>query len=125
MKRTDDDAQFTGVILPHEPLLTEFNPRRGACCTVENFTVDILGKPKSQWNISATKIFASDFVAHHPNYSVDKVSEAFATHLRSLKRAFQRTGLEEAALKARQKDDRRKERKRSVCIDGMIFGHYF
>ncbi|KAJ8583682.1 hypothetical protein M405DRAFT_692126, partial [Rhizopogon salebrosus TDB-379] len=91
-----------------------FNPRRGACCTVENFTVDILGKPKSQWNVSATKIFASDFVAHHPNYNVDNILKAFATHLRSLKRAFQRTGLDDAALKARQKDDRRKERKRSL-----------
>jgi hypothetical protein len=124
MKRTDDDAPFTGVILPHEPLLTEFNPRRGACCTVENFTVDILGTPKSQWNVSATKIFTSDFVAHHPNCNVDTVAKAFTTHLRSLKRAFQRTGLDDAALKARHKDDRRKERKRSVCTGGMIFEDY-
>jgi len=124
MKRTDDDAPFTGAILPHEPLLTEFNPRRGPCCTMENFTVDIFGTPKSQWNISATKIFTSDFVAHHPNCNEYTIAKAFTTHLRSLKHAFKRAGLDDAALKAHQKDNRRKEHKHSVCTGGMVFEDY-
>ncbi|KAG1848583.1 hypothetical protein C8R48DRAFT_750332 [Suillus tomentosus] len=91
-----------------------FDPRRGPCCTVENFTVEILGTPKSAWNVSATKVFARDFVAHHPNSQYDAVKKAFSTHLRSLKRAFKQAGLDEAASNARHKEDRRKERKRSL-----------
>lgn len=121
MKRADDDAPFTSVILPHEIVFANFDPRRGPCCTVENFTIEILGTPKSAWNISASKVFARDFVAHHPNYQYDAVRKVFSTHLRSLKRIYKQAGLDEAALKARQKEDRRKERKRSVCINGMIF----
>ncbi|KAG1854901.1 hypothetical protein F4604DRAFT_1591062 [Suillus subluteus] len=121
MKRIGDDAPFTGVILPHETLLVNFDPRRGPCCTTENFAIEILGTPKSAWNVSATKVFARDFVAHHPNSQYDTVKKAFSTHLRSLKRAYKQAGLDEAALKARQKEDRRKERKRSVCIHDMIF----
>jgi hypothetical protein len=114
MKRVGDNTAFTGVVLPRETLLVNFEPRRGPCCTVEDFAVEILGTPKSAWNVSATKVFARDFIAHHPNYQYDGVKKAFSTHLRSLKRAFEQAGLEEAASKARQKEDRRKERKRSV-----------
>lgn len=114
MKRVGENAAFTGVVLPQEALLVNFDPRQGPCCTVEDFAVEILGKPKSAWNVSATKVFAHDFVAHHPNYHYDTVKKAFSTHFRSLKRAFEQAGLEEAASKARQKEDRRKERKRSV-----------
>jgi hypothetical protein len=121
MKRIGDDAPFTGVILPHETSLVNFDPRRGPCCTVEDFAVDIFGTPKSTWNISATKVFARDFVAHYPNSEYNAVKRAFSTHLRSLRRTYKQAGLDEAALKARQKEDRRKERKRSVCIHGIIF----
>jgi hypothetical protein len=121
MKRVGDDAPFTGVILPHEFMLANFDPRRGPCCTVENFTIEILGTPKSTWNISASKVFARDFVAHYPDYQYDAVKKAFSTHVRSLKRAYKQAALDEAASKARQKEDRRKERKRSVCINGMVF----
>ncbi|KIK38458.1 hypothetical protein CY34DRAFT_90973 [Suillus luteus UH-Slu-Lm8-n1] len=114
MKRVGENAAFTGVVLPQEALLVNFDPRQGPCCTVEDFAVEILGKPKSAWNVSATKVFAHDFVAHHPNYHYDTVKKAFSTHFRSLKRAFEQAGLEEAASKARQKEDRRKERKRSL-----------
>ncbi|KAG2747845.1 hypothetical protein P692DRAFT_20848939 [Suillus brevipes Sb2] len=114
MKRVGDDAPFTGVILPHEFMLANFDPRRGPCCTVENFTIEILGTPKSTWNISASKVFARDFVAHYPDYQYDAVKKAFSTHVRSLKRAYKQAALDEAASKARQKEDRRKERKRSL-----------
>jgi len=114
MKRVGENTAFTGVVHPLETLLVNFDPRRGPCCTVEDFAVEILGTPKSAWNVSATKVFARDFVVHHPNYRYDAVKKAFSTHLRSLKRAFEQAGLEEEASKARQKEDRRKERKRSV-----------
>ncbi|KAG2103703.1 uncharacterized protein F5147DRAFT_580307 [Suillus discolor] len=116
MKQTDDEAPFTGVILPHEASLADFDPRRSPCCTAENFKIDILGMPKSKWNISATKVFARDFVAHHPSFNIDSVQTAFSTHLRSLKRSFKQAGLDNVASSARQKEDQRKERKRSVCI---------
>ncbi|KAG2144068.1 hypothetical protein BD769DRAFT_1347862 [Suillus cothurnatus] len=91
-----------------------FDPRRSPCCTVEDFAVDIFGTPKSTWNISATKVFARDFVAHYPNSEYNAVKRAFSTHLRSLRCTYKQAGLDEAALKARQKEDRRKERKRSL-----------
>ncbi|KAG1877158.1 hypothetical protein C8R48DRAFT_590945, partial [Suillus tomentosus] len=97
-----------------------FDPRRGPCCTAENFKIDILGMPKSKWNISATKVFARDFVAHHPSFNIDSVQTAFCTHLRSLKRSFKQAGLDNVALSARQKEDRRKERKCLLyhrCLD--------
>ncbi|KAG1830674.1 hypothetical protein DFJ58DRAFT_848422 [Suillus subalutaceus] len=78
------------------------------------------GTPKSTWNISATKVFVRNFIAHHPNFHYDAVKKAFSMHLRSLRRIFKQTGLDEAALKARQKEDRRKERKRSFLTYGSM-----
>jgi hypothetical protein len=75
-----------------------FNPHGGPRCTVQNFAIEILGKPKSVWNVSVTKVFACDFVAHHPNSQYNAV-----THLRSLRRAYKQAGLDEVTLKAHQK----------------------
>ncbi|KAG1863267.1 hypothetical protein DFJ58DRAFT_656555 [Suillus subalutaceus] len=98
-------------MLPYEAPLADFDPRRGACCTVENFTIEILGTLRSKWNISATKVFAHDFVAHYPSFNINSVQAAFSTHLRSLKHSFKQAGLDNVTSSARQKEHWRKERK--------------
>ncbi|KAG2143245.1 hypothetical protein BD769DRAFT_1348139 [Suillus cothurnatus] len=102
------------VTLPYEAPLADFNPRHGACCTVENFTIEILGTPRSKWNISATKVFTRDFVAHYPSFNIDSIQAAFSTHLRSLKCSFKQARLDNVASSAHQKENQRKEHKCSL-----------
>ncbi|KAG2047872.1 hypothetical protein BDR06DRAFT_896559 [Suillus hirtellus] len=114
MKQTGDEVPLTGVILPHKAQLADFNPQHGACCTVESFTIDILGMAKSKWNISATKVFVCDFVTHHSSFNINLAQIVFSTHLKSLECSFRQAGLNSTVLSAHQKDHQRKEPKHSL-----------
>lgn len=65
------------------------------CCTIDNFQIDLSGPPKSEWNCSASQVFARaycDFY-HVPAQMQQKVlvdvAERFLTRVKALKSKYQ------------------------------------
>ncbi|KAG2747182.1 hypothetical protein P692DRAFT_20697506, partial [Suillus brevipes Sb2] len=90
-----------------------FDPTKGLCCTVERFRVDLRGFAKSDWNVSAAKVFARDFLEAHPQFKAVKPSEVentWTTHVDYLRKVYRAQTSEIQEVDVRKQRNRRKER---------------
>ncbi|KAG1758896.1 hypothetical protein EDD22DRAFT_783311, partial [Suillus occidentalis] len=116
------DSDFYDVPTPEE--VAAFDSTQGPCCTVERFRMDVRGFPKSDWNISATKVFARSFLEAHAKYrdkTEGEVESAWMRHLAYLRNARH--------IEADKQRHRRKERRtqvcRSFCLTFLVLiGHF-
>jgi hypothetical protein len=117
MKRDSSDSKFYDLPTPEE--VAVFDPTKGECCTVERFRVDLRGFAKSDWNVSAAKIFARDFLEAHPQYKASKLREvenAWTTHVDYLRKVYRAQTSEIQEVNVRKQRNRRKERCAQVII---------
>ncbi|KAL0959438.1 hypothetical protein HGRIS_014682 [Hohenbuehelia grisea] len=112
----DDDNWVVSVPSRQEVhTWTTLRPSREAC-TEESFQPDLTSSPGTPWNQSHVKVFVKsflDFGAYHCT-NRDQLKKAFATHLKSLRRKYQKQQLTEARRKERQRKANREERKRNL-----------
>ncbi|KAJ7223832.1 hypothetical protein C8J57DRAFT_1391461 [Mycena rebaudengoi] len=86
--------------------------------TIENFRIDVVGTPRSEWNKSVARVFAKDFIRklELPNtYAMFMaVDKAFATYMKNIRAKYRlaQTSAENQARVERQ--DRRDSRKRGL-----------
>ncbi|KAI5987707.1 hypothetical protein EDD15DRAFT_2372091 [Pisolithus albus] len=66
-----------------EKEIAAWDPGSGPCCTVDNFSVDLLGYARSEWNRSAAQVFAMEYVKHYKgeNRTLEFVAEAWLTRV--------------------------------------------
>ncbi|OCH84869.1 hypothetical protein OBBRIDRAFT_690169, partial [Obba rivulosa] len=73
------------------------------CCSATEFRPDLNSPPRTEWNKCCTRVFAEDFVKHHPHYAdrLAEVSEAFSSHFgKQLRRDYHKQ-LTEGDLQAK------------------------
>ncbi|THH15719.1 hypothetical protein EW146_g4801 [Bondarzewia mesenterica] len=117
MGRDDPDAPFTGIIATDdEQEVKDFDPKNGPCCIAQDFRLDLHGTPKSAWNVSATKVFAKDFIdlGTHSFKDLKEVENVFTSHLRSLRREFLKRKLDATEQEEKKREASRLERKRTL-----------
>ncbi|KAH9475473.1 hypothetical protein JR316_0012584 [Psilocybe cubensis] len=89
---------------------------RPSCCDVDNFKVDLIGSPRSDWNQSASRVFAKHFVttsAYSHSY-FPLVQNYFYQRMKSLQAAFRRKNADDAARQAETTAKRRWQRKQNL-----------
>ncbi|KAH9931480.1 uncharacterized protein B0H18DRAFT_872176 [Fomitopsis serialis] len=114
MKRGNHKSPFRDV--PSRAEVAQFDPRRGRlCCTDEDFRFDVVGTPRSPWNLSAADVFTQSFMAKHPGLQKeDVVRSAWIRHSQRLREQYQDQMKDPAALASQQSHVRQQERKRTL-----------
>ncbi|KAI0054700.1 hypothetical protein BV25DRAFT_1816684 [Artomyces pyxidatus] len=120
MGRESTHSPFTGCIIePEHETVLEFDPREGECCTAEEFWIDITDTETSDWNRSAARVFARDFVLQDEHYQfrdVALIEEKFLNHFKSLRKAYVTSIKSMQERRALQSAYNRYARKRTVCL---------
>lgn len=99
-----------------------FDPRRGECCTRENFRLNLEGTACDDWNKSATRVFVNDFLRIHNKYPTDNqvvrsmIKKKTTSAIKSLIKLYRKKDVDGPLLEAAQKKRNRRERKRTVGI---------
>lgn len=93
---------------------THGNPPH-ACCTIDTFRIDILGKPKDPWNRSAASVFYKSFVpeANRSGKMLKEVTADFHNRVKTVIAEYKKR-FDEGARRIAQRDARRKRRKYDV-----------
>ncbi|KAG2112784.1 hypothetical protein BD769DRAFT_1364334 [Suillus cothurnatus] len=91
MKRKDRNAPFSP--LPTTQVVESFKKTGAGSPTLDNFRVNILGKPVDKWNKAAAQLFAAYFVESgwFSCAEVDVVAQAFTRHIPALQRQYKRS----------------------------------
>lgn len=91
--------------------------RHPPCCSLTNFTVDLVGLPKNPWNESASRVFSAYFVQKYPQHkgSLLLVQKAFFARIKTLKRLYNGDLQGPAAKERAMQAARRYARKKQVC----------
>ncbi|KDR77507.1 hypothetical protein GALMADRAFT_138609 [Galerina marginata CBS 339.88] len=89
-----------------------------ACCDVDNFKIELSSSPHTPWNISASRIFALDFlrstaVPASPS-SIKKIETAFFIRLKSIVSDYRKHQKGLHVVEATKSGDRRRQRKRKL-----------
>ncbi|KAF9032209.1 hypothetical protein BJ165DRAFT_1410911 [Panaeolus papilionaceus] len=92
---------------------------RGArleCCDVDNFRVVLHRAPRCAWNMSASRVFAKDFIRQYDRHEseVQKISEAFLVRIGVLQRDYGLSLQSETQRTERREKDRRTKRRKGV-----------
>lgn len=92
-----------------------------ACdATATDFMIDIMGTPKSPWNVSAGRVFASHLIGkmgYDDTGDMQKaVEEAFSSRIKSLRTQHKRDGLPQAEKAAEKSRHSRHQRKYQVAV---------
>ena len=116
MGREHHDSPF--VNLPSPGAVKAYNPQIGPCCTAESFQLDVLGMPRSAWNMSAADVFAQDFVKSHPTVtcSVPTIKEMWIVHTERLKQTCRGHLAAQEIANVKLQRNRRRERKTRVSL---------
>ena len=121
MKRQHADAPFDSSTIATPEEVADFEKSRSGehCCSAEEFRVDISKGARNKWNKSAAIVFARAFVesGDYDHEDEQQISEAFLTHLRTLRRKFREQGLTTVQVRDRQKKANRDQRK--VTVSGL------
>ncbi|KAI0055203.1 hypothetical protein BV25DRAFT_1815199 [Artomyces pyxidatus] len=96
-----------------------YDRRNGPCCTPDRFRLDLSagsGTPASPWNKSATHVFVESFVqsGDYTCKNRKEIFQCFATHIKHLKRVFEKQALAPDVLRRLQKQANRDERRRTL-----------
>lgn len=89
-----------------------------ACCSIEEFRVDLLGSPRSPWNQSAARVFYAHFTqtTSVPQDQLHLIQHFFYQRMKALQSAYRKERSNVAAKKAIATAKRRHARRHSVCI---------
>ncbi|KAI5984175.1 hypothetical protein EDD15DRAFT_2177616, partial [Pisolithus albus] len=93
-----------------------WDPRHGPCCTVDDFSVDLQGYTRSEWNRSAAQVFAVEYLRRYKgdNYTLEFVAEAWLTRVAGMKAQFKNLQQDKAIRKDRKALHRRRQRKQEL-----------
>ena len=87
--------------------------------TTADFMVDLMGGPKSPWNVSAGRVFTDYFIEKTGRDDTPEmrkaVEKAFTNRVKSLKSHWKRDALSQTAKAAERSKHSRKQRKYQVC----------
>jgi hypothetical protein len=63
------------------------------CCGANNFQIDVIGGPRSPWNVSAALVFTENYLQTKdlPDSDAKAVKEAFFTRVKSIKQEHSQT----------------------------------
>jgi len=88
--------------------------------TVVDFMVDIVGGPKSPWNVSAGRVFTDYFIEKTGNDDTPEmrkaVEKAFTNRVKSLKSHWKKDALSQTAKATERSKHSRKQRKYQVSF---------
>lgn len=87
------------------------------CCSISTFRFDILGFPKSPWNLSAARVFCQSFIpqAERDPETIKAITSAFLSRVKALKQDYKAAQGTSAARTKNARIDRRNARKYLVC----------
>ena len=93
------------------------------CCGPDYFRFDLTGKPRSPWNKSAARVFATDSITTHhvSTRSFDDIMEAFFVRIKTLQAQYRLQLKGPATLILSRAQRRREYRKYSVSIYESLF----
>ncbi|KAI6036744.1 hypothetical protein BKA83DRAFT_4120432 [Pisolithus microcarpus] len=99
-----------------EKEIAAWDPGSGPCCTVDNFSVDLLGYARSEWNRSAAQVFAMEYVKHYKgeNRMLEFVAEAWLTRVAGMKAQYRQLQQDKTIRKDRKALHRRRQRKQEL-----------
>ncbi|KAI5981329.1 hypothetical protein EDD15DRAFT_2183621, partial [Pisolithus albus] len=99
-----------------EKEIAAWDPGSGPCCTVDNFSVDLLGYARSEWNRSAAQVFAMEYVKHYKgeNRTLEFVAEAWLTRVAGMKAQYRQLHQDKTIRKDRKALHRRRQRKQEL-----------
>ena len=92
-----------------------------ACdATVTDFTIDVAGKPKSPWNVSAGRVFASHLIEKLDYDDTEEmrnaIEKAFSNRVKSLQSSHRRDKLPHSEKAAERSKHSRNQRKYQVIF---------
>ena len=107
----------------NQKAINAWDPKRGPCCTVKNFRIDLEGYPRSEWNKSAARVFATEYLKRYPggNHTKDSVVEAWLTRVTAIRTQYRQREEDESSVNARKVQHRRRQRKHEVCYWQQVF----
>lgn len=113
MGRDAWNSPFDEDLIPTAEEVEAFDPRKGPCCTVKKFRVDLNDSSGTVWNTSATNVFVKDFISAkvYPSASRYQVAKAFRTHLGRLRTVYSQLnsgGVSAKKQKALNSDERQR-----------------
>src|SRR5882757_1657500 len=107
-------------LIPEDDGLQAWDPQTGPCCTPATFKLNLGGTPRDDWNMSASRVFADDFLATHSDLYPDTwdirqtVLEKSQARIKSLIRLYRRQFIGADVLLQMKIAQRRQERKTNV-----------
>ena len=106
-------------------VIDAWDPKRGPCCTVTNFRVDLDGLPRSEWNKSAAEVFAAEYLKRHAgeNYTLEYVAEAWLTRVTAIRAQYKMQQYNESEVKSHKIQRRRHQRKHEVRTATFFLVH--
>ncbi|KAH9936464.1 uncharacterized protein B0H18DRAFT_868110 [Fomitopsis serialis] len=115
MRRRDSDARFkrATLVTVEEREAWDGSSR---CCTADAFKVDLQGTPANGWNKSAARVFCKHFRASKQYRCKDKakIISAFTTHLKQLKRRYQRASMSQNEVREKLRRQSRAQRRNTL-----------
>ena len=116
MKRVSDADKFDISTMPTETDVTNFNPRLGPSCNIQNFKVDLRKEPHSEFNRSAAVVFATSFNSYYGyQHKMRLIEDMFAAHLKELQYLFRLQASGPARIQTHRSKRRSDARKLKVC----------
>jgi hypothetical protein len=117
MGRNASNAPFSRIASPDS--VAAYDPDVGDCCSADDFLVDIVGYPRSEWNKSCARVFAESFLAKYEEYcrplaGVEEVEETWITHFKTLRRIYAKQRSTDAKNQEANQRKRRGERNSQV-----------
>ena len=96
-----------------------------ACdATVTDFMIDVAGKPKSPWNVSAGRVFASHLIEKLDYDDTEEmrnaIEKAFSNRIKSLQSRYRRDKLPHGEKAAERSRHSRNQRKYQVIVVSFI-----
>jgi len=103
--------------------ISAWDPKRGPCCTVRNFRIDLEGYPCSEWNKSAVRVFATEYLKRYlgGKHMKDSVVEAWLTCVTAIRTQYRQEEEDESNVNACKVQHRQRQRKHEVCYWQHIF----
>ena len=96
-----------------------------ACdATSANFMVDVAGKPRSPWNISAARVFTDHLIGKMEYDDTPdmrkKIENAFTNRIRSLRSRRKKEGRPQAERAVERSQHARRQRKYQVSVSDLV-----
>ncbi|OBZ70529.1 hypothetical protein A0H81_09423 [Grifola frondosa] len=116
MNRESSGSPFDPQFLASESEVLEYTPSSGYCCTADNFRPDLDSPPGSPWNKSVIRVFVNSFLEMglYTCTDRDEIATAFQTHLKHLRRIYQKNIMSDLEVDQQKRVAKRAERQRNL-----------